>query len=122
MRHCANVGLMLVHRLRSWNSIKTTLAVVLWCSVLMNNQYNMPPSKPSRHGASTQRCLTGGTSFEMLDRQSDSTEPTFCLGWMVVQYATFELTQGIHPMLFQCWASFKDGGPTLKQHRVNAPC
>ena len=25
-------------------------------------------------------------------------------------------------MLFQCWASVEDGGPTLKQHRVNAPC
>ena len=25
-------------------------------------------------------------------------------------------------MLFQCWASVEDGGPTLKQHRVNDPC
>ena len=25
-------------------------------------------------------------------------------------------------MLFQCWASVEDGGPTLKQHRVNASC
>ena len=25
-------------------------------------------------------------------------------------------------MLFQCWASVEDGGPTLKQHWVNAPC
>ena len=31
-------------------------------------------------------------------------------------------TRGIHPMLFQCWASVEDGGPTLKQHWVNAPC
>ena len=23
-------------------------------------------------------------------------------------------------MLFQCWASVQDGGPTLKQHRLNA--
>ena len=23
-----------------------------------------------------------------------------------------------HPMLFQCWASVEDGGPTLKQHCV----
>ena len=28
--------------------------------------------------------------------------------------------QGIHPMLLQCWASVEDGGPTLKQHCVNA--
>ena len=29
-------------------------------------------------------------------------------------------TLGIHPMLFQCWASVKDGGPTtLKQQWVN---
>ena len=25
-------------------------------------------------------------------------------------------------MLFQCWASVEDGGPTLKQHWVNVPC
>ena len=25
-------------------------------------------------------------------------------------------------MLFQCWASVKDGGPTLKQHWVNTSC
>ena len=31
-------------------------------------------------------------------------------------------TRGIHPMLIQCWASVEDGGPTLKQHWVNAPC
>ena len=26
----------------------------------------------------------------------------------------------IHPVLFQCWASVEGGGPTLKQHWVNA--
>ena len=31
-------------------------------------------------------------------------------------------TRGFHPMLFQCWASVVDGGPTLKQHWVNASC
>ena len=31
-------------------------------------------------------------------------------------------TRGIHPMLFQCWASVEDGVPTLKQLWVNAPC
>ena len=30
-------------------------------------------------------------------------------------------TRGIHPMLFQCWASVEDAGPTLKQHWVDAP-
>ena len=25
-------------------------------------------------------------------------------------------------MLFQCWASVENDGPTLKQHRVNLPC
>ena len=25
-------------------------------------------------------------------------------------------------MLYQCWASVEDGGPTLKQHWANAPC
>ena len=28
----------------------------------------------------------------------------------------------IHPMLFQCWPTVFDAGPTLKQHWVNAPC
>ena len=31
-------------------------------------------------------------------------------------------TRGIHPMLFQCWPTVFDAGPTLKQHWVNAPC
>ena len=31
-------------------------------------------------------------------------------------------TRGIHPMLFQCWASVEDDGPTLKQHLVNVSC
>ena len=31
-------------------------------------------------------------------------------------------TQGIPPMLFQCWTTVEDGGPTLEQHWENAPC
>ena len=31
-------------------------------------------------------------------------------------------TRGIHPMLFKCWATVFDAGPTLKQHRLNASC
>ena len=31
-------------------------------------------------------------------------------------------TRGIHPMLFQCWASVEDDGPALKQHCVIASC
>ena len=31
-------------------------------------------------------------------------------------------TRGIHPMLFQCWSTVFDAGPTLKQHFVNALC
>ena len=31
-------------------------------------------------------------------------------------------TRGIHPMLFQCWASVEDVGPSLKEHLVNASC
>ena len=30
--------------------------------------------------------------------------------------------RGVHPMLFQCWASIEDGGPTLKQHWVRVSC
>ena len=28
-------------------------------------------------------------------------------------------TRGIEPMLFQCWSTVYDGGPTLKQHWLN---
>ena len=35
---------------------------------------------------------------------------------------TSQQTRGVHPMLVQCWASVEDAGPTLKQHRANAPC
>ena len=31
-------------------------------------------------------------------------------------------TRDIRPMLFQCWASVTDAGPTLKQHRANVSC
>ena len=31
-------------------------------------------------------------------------------------------TRGIHTMLFQCWATVFDAGPTLEQHCVNIPC
>ena len=30
-------------------------------------------------------------------------------------------TRGIHTMLFQCWSTVFDAGPTLKQHWVNVP-
>ena len=36
--------------------------------------------------------------------------------------AISQQTRDIHPMLFQCWPSVEDDGPTLKQHWVNAPC
>ena len=35
---------------------------------------------------------------------------------------TTQQTRGIHQMLFQCWASVEDGGPTLKQHWMNVSC
>ena len=31
-------------------------------------------------------------------------------------------TQGIHPMLFKCWSSVFDAGPTLKQNWLNISC
>ena len=36
---------------------------------------------------------------------------------MLIQQA-----RGIRPLLFQCWASVEDFGPTLKQQSVNASC
>ena len=38
---------------------------------------------------------------------------TFCI------MVSSQQQRGIHPMLFQCWASVEDGGPTLQRHRVN---
>ena len=38
---------------------------------------------------------------------------------VVLVLAEPQQTRGIHLMMFQCWASVEDGGPTLKQHRVN---
>ena len=37
-------------------------------------------------------------------------------------FGFIQKTWGNHLMLFQCWASIEDGGPTLKQHWVNSPC
>ena len=34
--------------------------------------------------------------------------------------ALTQQTRGIHTILFQCWVSGEDCGPTLKQHCVNA--
>ena len=34
-------------------------------------------------------------------------------------YSFPQQTRGIHSMLFQCWPSGFDAGPTLKQHWVN---
>ena len=34
----------------------------------------------------------------------------------------FAQTRGIQPMLFQCWPTVFDAGPSLKQHWVIAPC
>ena len=31
-------------------------------------------------------------------------------------------TQDIEPMLFKCWPTVCDAGPTLKQHRFNVLC
>ena len=33
-----------------------------------------------------------------------------------------EQTRDNHPILFQCWSSVEDCGPTLKQHWVNSMC
>ena len=34
----------------------------------------------------------------------------------------FQQTRDIYPMLFQCWATVFDAGPTLNQHWVNGWC
>ena len=47
------------------------------------------------------------------------TDETSCNVWLLVRYLQ---TRGIHPMLFQCWSTVSDAGPTLKQHWDNAPC
>ena len=37
-------------------------------------------------------------------------------------WRSYPASRGIHPMLFQCWASVEDGEPTLKQYWVNISC
>ena len=37
-----------------------------------------------------------------------------------IQRLDTQKTRGIHLMSIQCWASVKNGGPTLKRHVVNA--
>ena len=44
----------------------------------------------------------------------------FCDGQNIVNNS--KQTRGIHPILFQCWASVEDVGPTLKRHWVKASC
>ena len=34
----------------------------------------------------------------------------------------FQQTRDIHTMLFQCWPTIFDAGPTLKQYCVNGSC
>ena len=73
----------------------------------------------------------------MVDGQSrrrwTSVKPA--LGWRVVfaghcvvdqlaadtDHLAIQQTRGIHTMLFQCWPTVFDAGPTLKQHWVNDP-
>ena len=43
-----------------------------------------------------------------------------CLSSVCNQVA--QQTRDVDPMLFQCWASVEDDGPTLKQHWVKVPC
>ena len=60
------------------------------------------------------------------DRQTTVTayfsSAQFLLFAFAVAYIDNPATRGIHPMLFRCWTSVEDGGPTLKQHWVNASC
>ena len=35
---------------------------------------------------------------------------------------TSQQTRGIHPMLFQCYPTVFDAGPTLQQHWINTVC
>ena len=52
------------------------------------------------------------TSFETLQTRTNYIK----LGNQIQQ------TRAVDPMLFECWASLADGGPTLKQHKVNVSC
>ena len=43
--------------------------------------------------------------------------------WMDASWLPFaQQTRYIHPMMFQCWATVFDAGPTLKQLWVDASC
>ena len=43
--------------------------------------------------------------------------------WLhVYKIMYYHQTRNTVPMLFQCWASVEDGGPTLKQQWLSVPC
>ena len=37
-------------------------------------------------------------------------------------HLAIQQTRGIHTMLFQCWPTVFDAGPTVRRHWVNDPC
>ena len=49
---------------------------------------------------------------------------SYMVVYVYKKYATTHTQQTwvIHPILFHCWSTVFDAGPTLKQHRVNASC
>ena len=42
--------------------------------------------------------------------------------YRALQDLNSQQTRDIHTMLFRCWITVFDGGPTLKQYCVNGPC
>ena len=41
---------------------------------------------------------------------------------MFAQNMASQQTQGVEPVLFECWSTVYDAGPALKQHCFNALC
>ena len=69
---------------------------------------------PSRHGALKQCCFYVVSASK---RWPNIKAPLFqCIVFARVVYTLYTA----NTMLFQCWATVEDGGPTLKQHWVNS--
>ena len=71
--------------------------------------------------ANTRRWRIAGLMLAHRLRRWTNIIPTFGQRFGLLDWYLFQQTRGIHPMLFQCWASVEDGGPSLKQHWVNSP-
>ena len=134
VRHCTNVIQMFFVLLGEGDTI--FIMSIIWCFSLLINGWLIWLDTGSITFRSPKLCqhLTKKLCYSSHgDKKSDSallyhTNRTVFLRAKVVRGRSLlyepasQQTRGIHPILFQCWHTVFDAGPTLKQHWVNVPC